>query len=70
MWTVLSLVTDISLGAMAYHLAWKLSKVQEVQTQILAGLVPRVERLEIRVFSTQTQNEKTSLGFTPAGQEI
>lgn len=44
--TIMTIVMDLALGGMAYRLARSLERTQLQQTQILAELTRRVERLE------------------------
>lgn len=44
--TIMTVVMDLALGGMAYRLARSLERTQLQQTQILAELTRRVEKLE------------------------
>lgn len=44
--TIMTIVMDLALGGMAYRLARSLERTQNQQTQILAELSRRVEKLE------------------------
>ena len=51
MWlTILSIASDIMLGALAYRLARRVEKVQETQVVLMTKLVGRVEAIEAHVY--------------------
>ena len=62
MMTLLSILADIALGALAYRLALRVASTQEVMSQNLVELTRRVVHLENGQY-------RPSVGFAPIQQE-